>query len=140
MTNAQKWVAAFLFFFLVLFVISKVTKKEDNYFEETQNYETKTEEPAQEISGLKLISRVGCTNCHGTDLKGTNLAPDLHGIQEYWPTKEALINYLKNPQSYSRDERFEEYKKQYRTMMPAFNNVDVKDLEKIADHILSLEE
>ena len=140
MTNAQKWIAAFLGIFLFLFVLSKVTKKNDNYFEETENYENKTEEPAQEISGLTLINRVGCTNCHGNDLKGTKLAPNLHGVQEFWPTRDALINYLRNPQSYSRDERFEEYKKQYRTMMPAFNNVDIKDLGKIADHILSLEE
>lgn len=140
MTNAQKWVAAFLGIFLFLFILSKVTKKEDNYFEETENYEEKTEAPAQEVSGLDLANRVGCTNCHGNDLKGTKLAPNLYGAQKYWTTRDALINYLRNPQSYSRDERFEEYKKQYRTMMPAFNNVDVKDLGKIADYILSLEE
>lgn len=140
MTNAQKWVAAFLGIFLLLFILAKVTKNEDDYFEETENYSNEVQEPAQEVSGLTLINRVGCTNCHGTDLKGTKLAPDLYTAVKYWTTKDALIKYLKNPNSFSRDERFEEYRRQYRTLMPAFDNVSDEDLGKIADYILSLEQ
>ena len=143
MTNAQKWVAAFLGVFLFLFVLAKLTKQEDNYFEESKDYNsTTTEEPAKDnnVSGLTLINRIGCTSCHGTDLTGTKLAPNLHGVKKYWTTKNALVNYLKNPQSYSRDERFEEYQKQYRSMMPPFNTVDEEELGKIADYILSLED
>lgn len=139
MTNAQKWIAAFLGIFLFLFILSKVTQKEDDYFEETENYESRTEEPAQKISGLTLINRIGCTNCHGVDLKGTKLAPNLYGAKEYWK-RDNLINYLRNPLSYSGDERFEAYKEKYKTIMPAYNNIDVKDLGIIADYILSLEE
>jgi hypothetical protein len=35
-------------------------------------------------------------------------------------------------------ERFQAFKEKYRTIMPSFNNKDVKDLGKIADYILGL--
>lgn len=138
MTNAQKWVAAFLGVFLLLFIISKVTQKEEEFFEEGENYENTNQQPAK-VDGLTLINRIGCTNCHGVDLKGTKLGPNLYGAKEFW-TRDNLLNYLRNPQSYNGDERFEAYKKEFKTIMPPYNNIDVKDLGTMADYILSLEE
>ena len=139
MTNAQKWIAAFLGVFLFLFILSKLTKKEDNYFEDTEHYQSNNQTSVEDVSGLTLINRAGCAKCHGQDLKGTKLGPGLVSAKEFWKRND-LINYLRNPQSYSDDERIEEYKKQYKSIMPAYNNIDVKDLGKIADYILSLEE
>lgn len=137
MTNAQKWIAAFLVLFLVLFALSRLTKEEDEYIDEPGYSETF--ESNEQIDGLTLINRVGCTSCHGVDLKGSNLAPGLYSAKEYW-SRDKLINYLRNPSSYSGDERFEAYKEKYKSIMPSFSNIDVKQLGVIADYLLSLEE
>lgn len=138
MTNAQKWIAAFLGIFLFLFILSKLTKQEDDYYDDADHYNDQTAEPVKEVDGFTLINRIGCTKCHGEDLNGSKLAPTLYEAKNNWK-RDALINYLRNPQAYSGDERFEEYKRQYKSIMPAYNNIDVKDLGIIADYILSMQ-
>ncbi len=140
MTNAQKWVAAFLIVFIALFLLSKVTEKEEDFTEELDFYSGQQNEnvAATSTDGLSLMNKIGCTNCHGVDLKGTKLAPTLYSAKDYWK-RDNLINYLRNPSSYSGDDRFEAYKKEYGTVMPAYGNIDVKDLGKIADYLLGLE-
>ena len=72
MTNAQKWVTAFLAVFIFLFVLSGLVKEDDivvpeniqQYAESEDNQET-----AQDVSGLTLIKQNGCLSCHGQDLK-----------------------------------------------------------------------
>ncbi len=137
MTNAQKWVAAFLVLFVALFLLSKVTQNDDTVIEDIDFYDGSTEESAS-LDGKALVASFTCTSCHGADLRGTKLAPSLYGVSEYW-TRDNLLNYLRNPSSYSGDERFENYKAQYNSIMPSYGNKDVKDLGKIADYLLSLE-
>ena len=138
MTNAQKWIAAFLLLFVILFLVSKLTESPDEEFESVDFYGEEAKE--EESSAFALINRTNCTSCHGTDLKGTSLAPALINLDEYWD-RDGLINYLRNPSSYSRDERFEEYKKKFpNVIMPGYGNIDVKDLGRMADYILSLKE
>lgn len=134
MTNAQKWVAGFLLLFLTLFFLNQITKdRNDN---NDAGYMSSS--ASVEKTGKELFVSVGCSDCHGTDLKGTKMAPSLYSAKDYW-SRDNLINYLRNPLSYSGDERFENYKKQYpNKIMPSFSQVDVKDLGKIADYILSL--
>ncbi|MGD8779181.1 MAG: cytochrome c [Ignavibacteria bacterium] len=141
MTNAQKWVAAFLIVFIALFLLSKVTEKEEDFSDELDFYSEQQNDNninASSTDGLSLLNKIGCTNCHGVDLKGTKLAPTLYSGKEYW-SRDNLINYLRNPSSYSGDERFEAYKEKYKTVMPAYGNIDVKDLGKIVDYLLNLE-
>ncbi|MBU1096953.1 MAG: cytochrome c [Bacteroidetes bacterium] len=135
MTNAQKWVTAFLGIFIVLFFIGRFTKEEVDYSEEHNSYES--QEPVQ-LDGLALINKIGCVSCHGSDLKGTGLAPGLYSAKEYW-SREKLIGYLRNPSSYNGDDRFEAYKTQYKSLMPSYSNIDVDQLGIIADYLLSLE-
>jgi mono/diheme cytochrome c family protein len=90
-------------------------------------------------NALSLINRMNCVSCHGVDLKGTKLGPSLYSAKEYW-SRDNLINYLRNPSSYSGDDRFEAYKKEYNSIMPSFSNHDVKDLGVVADYLLGLEE
>ncbi|MHB9040991.1 MAG: c-type cytochrome [Melioribacteraceae bacterium] len=136
MTNAQKWVAAFLGLFLVLFLLGRLTRKE----EEPQIPQTMGEQPTQvsgEVDGLTMINQIGCTSCHGDNLQGSKLAPQLVNIKKYW-TRDALINYLRNPQSYSRDVRFDDYRSKYKNViMPSYGNIDVKELGKIAEYLLT---
>ena len=140
MTNSQKWVAAFLVVFVVLFALQKLTENEDLEFEETEFYnpETQTAEEV-DVDGSQLIKNFGCLSCHGQDMNGTNLAPALVGLSDYW-SRDGLINYLRNPSSYSGDDRFEEYKKTFKgIVMPSYSNKDVKELGKIADYLMSLD-
>lgn len=143
MTNAQKWVAAFLGVFIFLFVLSKVVENDDiDVPHEVENYaqQEPNNSSAQEATGLTRIKQNGCVACHGGDLKGmNNLGPSLYNAKKHW-TRDELINYLRNPSDYSNDPRFDEYDDQFRNiMMPSFDNLDVKDLGLMADYILSLE-
>ena len=133
MTKPQIWVAVFLGLFLILFIIGKITKKE-----EPVNLPTNmpTGPVAQDLSGEELFSGFGCANCHGSDLKGTKLAPALVNLKEFWG-RDNLINYLRNPSSFMENDRFKEYRKNYPgTMMPSFGNKDIKQLGKLADFLL----
>ena len=137
MTNAQKWIAAFLGLFLILFILNRITEKEETPPMMNMNSGNQNTEQTGEVSGLSLIQQNGCTTCHGQDLNGTQMAPALVNLKEHW-TRDALINYLRNPSSYSGDERFEEYRAKYKNIiMPSFGNLDVKDLGKISEYLLT---
>lgn len=138
MTNAQKWVAAFLGLFLVLFLLGRVTRIEENQMSPTIGQ--MGEQPKQtsgDVDGLTLIKQIGCISCHGDNLNGTKLAPELVNLKQFW-SRDALINYLRNPQSYSRDVRFDDYRAKYKNViMPSYGNIDVKELGKIAEYLLT---
>jgi len=139
MTKPQIWVAAFLGLFILLFLLSRLTKDEDksNGIPE-QNPVPQTNLSSENLSAPELMSKLGCTTCHGTDLKGTRMGPPLFGLREHWG-RDNLINYLRNPNSYADTERFKEQQKQYPgLMMPSFSNIDVKELGRIADYLLEL--
>ena len=136
MTNAQKWVAAFLGLFLILFLLVKVTKKEEPNEAMTQMMMGQAA-ATQSADGLGLIKQSGCINCHGADLQGTKMAPALAGLKEFW-NRDKLINYLRNPSSFGTDDRFVQYKEKYKNViMPSYDRIDVKGLGKIADYLLT---
>ncbi|MBE0571848.1 MAG: cytochrome c [Ignavibacteriaceae bacterium] len=137
MTKPQIWVAAFLAAFILLFILQKATKKEEASHDlSSQMNNPMTEQSTTELSGQQLISNFGCTNCHGSDLAGTNLAPALNNLTQYWG-KESLLSYLRNPNDYMNQKRFHEYKEKYRgQIMPSYGNKDIKDLGKIVDYLL----
>ncbi len=136
MTNAQKWVAAFLGLFLILFILGRVTKEEETTPVMNENYVPQQQQPSsQDADGLTLIKQNGCITCHGQDLNGTKMAPALVNIKEHW-TRDGLLNYLRNPSAYSGDSRFDEYREKYKgIVMPSYGNLDVKDLGKIAEYL-----
>ena len=137
MTNAQKWVAGFLALFIILFLLGKFTKKDDPIPTMTENYSSENTEQTAEVYGLTLIQQKGCITCHGGDLNGTQMAPALINIKQHW-TRDGLINYLRNPSSYSGDARFDEYRTKYKNiMMPSYGNLDVKDLGKMVEYLLT---
>jgi cytochrome c2 len=138
MTKPQIWVAAFLAAFILLFILQKATKKEEAPRDlSSQMNNPMTEQSTTELSGQQLISNFGCTNCHGNDLAGTNLAPALNNLTQFWG-KENLLSYLRNPNDYMNEKRFQEYKEKYRgQIMPSYGNKDIKDLGKIVDYLLT---
>ena len=139
MTNVQKWILAALVAFIALFILGKAT--ENNEPAEDPIYYEEAPAQAEEASQIQnLLTVNNCLNCHGADLKGTSLGPSLYASGEYWD-RAGLINYLRNPADYSGNERFENFKERYNhIVMPAYENVGVKDLGKLADYILSLQE
>ena len=138
MTKPQIWVAAFLAAFILLFILQKATKKEEAPRDlSSQMNNPMSEENATELSGQQLISNFGCTNCHGGDLAGTNIAPALNNLTQFWG-KESLLNYLRNPNDFMNQKRFQEYKEKYSgQIMPSYGNKDIKDLGKIVDYLLA---
>ena len=138
MTKPQIWVAAFLLLFIVLFLLGRITQKEEPMRDFSgMNNQTMSEQSTTELTGEKLVQSFGCVNCHGTDLAGTNMGPSLKGIKQYWSNRDNLINYLRNPNSFMDKDRFREYKQRFPNgIMPSYGNKDVKDLGKIADYLL----
>ena len=138
MTKPQIWVAAFLAAFILLFILQKATKKEEAPLDLSfQMNNQMSEENTAELSGQQLISNFGCTNCHGNDLAGTNIAPALNNLTQFWG-KESLLNYLRNPNDFMNQKRFQEYKEKYSgQIMPSYGNKDIKDLGKIVDYLLA---
>jgi len=137
MTKPQIWVAAFLAAFILLFILQKATKKEEAPRDlSSQMNNPMSEENVTELSGQQLINNFGCTNCHGNDLAGTNIAPALTNLTQFWG-KESLLNYLRNPNDFMNQKRFQEYKEKYSgQIMPSYGNKDIKDLGKIVDYLL----
>lgn len=136
MTNAQKWVAVFLILFIGLFALQQITKKEKEVLEDFEFYGDKGE--SIQLDGPTLVVNLGCVKCHGTDLKGSVSGPGLYDAKQYWNRKD-LINYLRSPSSYDGDERFDQYRIKYKSIvMPSFNSVEVKDLGVLADYLLNL--
>jgi mono/diheme cytochrome c family protein len=135
MTNAQKWVVTFLGVFILLFIVGRITKKEDATIPQMPG-QTAQQQTAAAADGFTLLKQNGCTSCHGAELNGSTIAPALVNIKQFY-SRDKLINYLRNPSSYSGDVRFEDYRSKYNSVMPSFNNIDIKDLGKIADYLLT---
>ncbi|MEJ2104504.1 MAG: cytochrome c [Ignavibacteriaceae bacterium] len=138
MTKPQIWVAAFLVVFIVLFVIQKLTQKEEAPRDfSSQMNNPMTEENNTDLSAEQLIKNFGCVNCHGGDLSGTAMAPSLKNLKQHWG-KESLLSYLRNPNEFMNEERFKEFKGKYPgQIMPSFGNKNIKDLGKIVDFLLT---
>ena len=138
MTKTQIWVAAFLVLFIFLFLLARITKEEDTGDEKVmENPVPQGNMTSENLTPPELIKRLGCVSCHGNDLQGTPLAPALDNLAQFW-SRDQLVNYLRNPSSFMDSDRFKAYKQKYPgTIMPPFNNVDVKELGKIADYLLT---
>jgi hypothetical protein len=138
MTKPQIWVAAFLVLFIILFVLGRLTEKEEPAKDISGMSPQMSGQSTEDLTGDKLVETFGCINCHGVDLAGTNMAPSLKDIKQFWSSRDNLINYLRNPSSYMDSDRFKAYRAKYPdAIMPSYNNKDVKDLGKIVDYLLT---
>lgn len=139
MTKPQIWVAVFLAIFILLFILSRLTKEEDTTTSPQVNSPVpQSDMSSQKLTAKELMSKLSCITCHGTELTGTKMGPSLYNVAEYW-SRDKLINYLRNPTSFSDTERFQKFEEQFPGMiMPAFGHIEVKDLGKIADYLLKL--
>ncbi len=139
MTKPQIWVASVLLLFFLLLLVELNTNRSDVQKKTMPNQQPQMGESTQPKTAGQLVSSLGCTGCHGPELSGTNMAPDLHKVNQYW-SRDKLINYLRNPGSYMDSDRMKNYKAQYpNTMMPSFSNINVQELGKVADYLLKLQ-
>lgn len=140
MTNAQKWVSIFLFLFVILLVLSKLTSRsenETNYEIDESNY-SQTESQSEQMSGAEiLISNNKCMDCHGKNLEGTVSGPSLQNLSKNW-NKEDLVKFLQDPRSFSDDPRMNVLKGKYRFSMPPVSKLNDEELNILIDHLLSL--
>ena len=136
MTNAQKWISIFLFLFVVLLVLSKLTSRDEdetnNYIDEYNSTQTETMSDAE-----ILISNNKCMTCHGPNLEGSASGPSLQKLSEEWK-REELLKYLKNPRSFSDDLRISRFKGKYRLSMPAVDKLNDEELNILVNHLLSI--
>lgn len=138
MTKTQIWLGGFVLLFIALFIIGRLTKKEDPEAGMKKMEAMMQQQSDKEAPGAAQLNRLNCTRCHGGDLKGTPVAPTLYGLANSWD-RDNLINYLRNPSSFSNSDKFKIYKDKYKNVvMPSYNNVDVKELGQIADYLLNL--
>jgi mono/diheme cytochrome c family protein len=140
MTKPQIWIATFLALFILLFLLARITKEAetDKTMPPVESPVPQTNLSSENLSAKELVVKLGCISCHGNDLQGTRMGPNLHNVSEYWG-RDKLISYLRNPGSFAGTDRYQELKEKYPGMiMPSFSNIDVKDLGKIADYLLEL--
>ena len=136
MTNAQKWVSIFLFLFVALLVLSKLTSRSND---ETNNnideYNSTQTEPKNDAE--VLLSSNKCLECHGPNLEGSASAPSLQKVSEEWK-REELLKYFKNPRSFSDDPRISRFKGKYRLSMPSVDKLSDEELNILVNHLLSI--
>lgn len=143
MTNAQKWVSVFLFLFVILLVLSKLTNREKESYSDIDesaysNEEIQSEKAGEPLSEAQLlIKENGCKTCHGSNLAGSGSGPSLMKLNEKW-NKEELISFLKNPTSFSNDPRLRASNGKYRMSMPPVDKLNDEELGVLAEHLLKL--
>ena len=136
MTNAQKWVSIFLFLFVALLVLSKLTSRSnDETNSNIDEYNSTQTEPKNDAE--VLLSNNKCLTCHGPNLEGSASAPSLQKVSEEWK-REELLKYLKNPRSFSDDPRISRFKGKYRLSMPSVDKLNNEELNILVNHLLSI--
>jgi len=142
MTNAQKWVSAFLVLFILLLVLSKITSRQesetdlsDSYMNETENIETGANESSEIYVG-DLLANNRCFTCHGNDLNGTGMGPSLAKVSENWK-KVSLISYFQNPKAFLNNPRMSVLKEKYNREMPAQEKMSPEELDALAEYLLT---
>jgi mono/diheme cytochrome c family protein len=137
MTKSQIWVLSFLIIFFALFLLVRMTRQEEEVRQMPHETTPQTDMSTGEVTAPELITRFGCRGCHGAELEGSRMGPALADLGQHW-NRDELINYLRNPNSYMDKDRFRKYQEQYPgILMPSFSNVDIKDLGRMADYLLT---
>jgi len=76
MTNAQKWVAAFLGLFLILFLLGRITRKEVQTMPSTmEQMGQQTTQTSSAADGQTLTKQLGCITCHGENYRERKRLP-----------------------------------------------------------------
>ncbi|MBI9072871.1 MAG: cytochrome c [Melioribacteraceae bacterium] len=139
MTNAQKWIVLILVIFSVLFLVAKMTEKEESIddLDFYKDSEQVTETVKKEVDALSLMASNRCFMCHTKSLAGSGAGPDIRTVSENWE-KEDLVKYLKNPKDFADDLRLAELRSKYRSPMTGVNNLTDEEITRIADYLLNL--
>ena len=88
------------------------------------------------MPGKAVFDNYNCAQCHGAQGEGSKLAPAIDKLGEHF-TKAQLIEYLKNPMEYAKqDPRLNEQKKGYPSMMPNYEFIGEEKLSDLADYLL----
>ena len=142
MTNAQKWVTAFLVLFILLLVLSKMTNRQESETDlpasdmvTTENIESGAEQSSDIYVG-DLLANNRCFTCHGKDLNGTGMGPSLANVSDNWK-KVNLISYFQNPKAFLSNPRMAILKEKYNRDMPAQERMSLEELDALAEYLLT---
>ncbi len=71
MTKPQIWLASFLFLFIILFFLQKMTRgpRDENKPAVNPSSQGEMSNQSQNMAPGDLVVRLGCTGCHGPELK-----------------------------------------------------------------------
>lgn len=136
MTNAQKWVSVFLVLFVLLLVLSRLTKKEDQESDSYYGEESVSTSESQEINAENLLANNRCYVCHGNDLNGSGMGPSLANVNANWKATN-LVSYLENPKAFLSNPRMAALKDKYNREMPAVDHLTQEELNAIAEYLLA---
>lgn len=137
MTNAQKWVSAFLVMFILLLVLSKMTTRTESETEIVESeYGELVADQSSEINVEDLLASNRCFTCHGMDLDGTGMGPSLANVSDNWK-KISLVSYFKNPKAFLSNPRMMVIKEKYNKEMPAQERMSMEELETLAEYLLT---
>ncbi len=139
MTKAQIWVAAFVGSFILLYFVQKLTTP-------TITRETKPAMGQIGSAGASssesedpkiLLAKFNCQTCHGKDYRGGASGPSLYSLADYYG-KDKLAAYIYNPGANNSEQRHRDRIGKYPVPMPNFSNKDLKEIEIIAEYLLTL--
>lgn len=78
--------------------------------------------------GRQIYGEEGCAACHGSDLRGAQMAPSLKGMGRHWDA-ESLERFLRDPDAViATSKRLENLDARYPANMPG---VFIKDSERL---------
>lgn len=136
MTNAQKWVSVFLVLFVLLLMLSRLTKREDDESDSYYGEETVSMNESQEINVQSLLANNRCLVCHGRDLSGSGMGPSLANVNANWNATN-LASYLENPKAFLDSPRMAVLEDKYSSVMPAVKNLTQEEINAIVEYLLA---
>ncbi|GEM_PF-2234462 len=99
-----------------------------------------TDEYNNNPAGKELYKDFGCTVCHGNNMEGTDIGPELSGLHKYFNVDE-LVQYLIDPTAVmARKDRLQELDEEFDAVeMPSFGDLPEEELRILAEYLLKNE-
>lgn len=97
-------------------------------------------QPEPNASGGEIYAVSGCIACHGEDRMGTSRGPSLKGLQDHWANQD-LAAYFASPSTWvEKDTRLQQLDETFGASMPAFNNLDQAERNRLAAWLMLVDD
>lgn len=93
-------------------------------------------QPSNGAVGAEIYAVSGCAACHGDDLRGSNLAPSLLGLGQYWRRAD-LAGFFSSPdRAAALESRLGTLGKEYQMVMPPYDHLSAEQRNTLAVWLL----